>query len=172
MQSKHASHEPAFVSQRGCWPFSGFEHSEAKQLLYPRSMYVWHLVHHGILKHEGEKNVYNWLQCVCAVKRTPFIVDHTSHLIFPWEIDDLTVSIPPRQIKFHKYLVVRSKAESLDGVQLVQRERRMEQGLVVLLQVPWWTRTSYFMLSTKQPEKKPTAKSSCCHLTLNPRCHL
>lgn len=60
-----------------------------------------------------------------------------SHLIFPHEEDDLTVSIPPRWIKLHKYFIVCPKTQPLDGVQLVQRERRMEQGRVVLLQVSW-----------------------------------
>lgn len=79
-----------------------------------------------------------------------------SDLVFPQQINDLAVSIPPRLVKLHKYFVVCSKPKPLDGVQLVQREGGLEKTGTLLLQVPWPKRSHW---RTSHTVKKNSSKN-------------
>ena len=80
---------------------------------------------------------HSWSTKCFVFNVIPSSTDWTSHLIFPYKVDDLTVSVPPGGIELHNYFIVCTETQSLDGVQLVQRERRIEQSWMVLLQVSW-----------------------------------
>lgn len=69
-----------------------------------------------------------------------FLLNKTSYssirdLIFPHQVDDVTVSVPPRLLKLNVYFVACSKSQFFDGAQLLLWKRWREQGGVVLLQV-------------------------------------
>lgn len=161
-------------SQCVCWPFSGFEHSEAKQLLYPGSMYIWHLVHHGILKRKHKRQKSVCIDSVCmrgkmyAFHRWPHVSPHLPmRNRWPHSQHPTTANQTPQIFccSFQSRVSGRSAAcaegeEDGTGLGGAFSGTLMNQNklLCARYQTAW--------------EKKPMSISSCRNLILNPRCHL